>query len=81
MPLILSVGLVESGKYFGGESADDAHVGPTTTATATITTATVSITVSMIITSHGHYHSDHLAIDRFTSLSYASDRSLCQQPM
>jgi hypothetical protein len=54
MPLILSVGLVESDKDFGGESADDAHVGPTTTATAT--TATVSMTVSMIITSHGHYY-------------------------
>ncbi len=54
MPMILSVGLVESDKDFGGESADDAHVGPTTTAPAT--TATVSMTVSMIITSHGHYY-------------------------
>lgn len=59
MPLILSVGLVESDKDFGGESADDAHVGPTTTAPATTapaTTATVSMTVSMIITSHGYYY-------------------------
>lgn len=77
LPLILSVGLFESDKYFGQEESHDHHDH-----------AHHPEDHSECDHDHGHcehdhehehqhqhhHHSDHLAIDGFTSLSFESDR-------
>ncbi|MEP0903437.1 GTP-binding protein [Nodosilinea sp. FACHB-13] len=84
LPLILSVGLFESDKYFGSDSAeaehDHDHHGHDHHDHETHDHANCDHDHGHCEhdhDDHGHahgHHSDHLAIDGFTSLSFASDR-------
>ena len=81
LPLILSVGLFESDKYFGGESAEDTHEAHDHDHDHEAHDHSDCDHDHGHCEhdhdhdhEHGHYHSDHLAIDGFTSLSFASDR-------
>ncbi len=88
LPLILSVGLFESDKYFGGNSAeadhDHDHHGHDHHDHEAHDHANCDHDHGHCEHdhddhdhAHGHahgHHSDHLAIDGFTSLSFASDR-------
>ncbi|MEA5447236.1 GTP-binding protein [Leptolyngbya sp. CCNP1308] len=87
LPLILSVGLFESDKYFGGDSAeaehDHDHHGHDHHDHAAHDHANCDHDHGHCehdhdahghAHDHAHHHSDHLAIDGFTSLSFASDR-------
>ncbi|MFQ4137139.1 CobW family GTP-binding protein [Nodosilinea sp. PGN35] len=91
LPLILSVGLFESDKYFGSDSAeadhDHDHHGHEHDHEAHDHSNCDHDHGHCEHDhdhghhdhghhdhGHGHYHSDHLAIDGFTSLSFASDR-------
>ncbi|WP_313887299.1 GTP-binding protein [Nodosilinea sp. FACHB-141] len=84
LPLILSVGLFESDKYFGSDSAeaehDHDHHGHDHHDHEAHDHANCDHDHGQCEhdhDDHGHahgHHSDHLAIDGFTSLSFASDR-------
>lgn len=82
LPLILSVGLFESDKYFGGDSAeaehDHDHHGHDHHDHANCDHDHGHCEHDHDdhghAHDHAHHHSDHLAIDGFTSLSFASDR-------
>lgn len=81
LPLILSVGLFESDQYFGGDSAADAHDHHDHEAhdhsDCDHDHGHCEHDHDHHEHDHGHghgHHSDHLAIDGFTSLSFASDR-------
>ena len=85
LPLILSVGLFESDKYFGGDSAAEAghdhdhhgHDHHDHEAHDHDNCDHDHGHCEHDHDDHGHahgHHSDHLAIDGFTSLSFASDR-------
>ncbi len=87
LPLILSVGLFESDKYFGGESTeaehDHDHHGHDHHDHEAHDHANCDHDHGHCehdhddhghAHDHAHHHSDHLAIDGFTSLSFASDR-------
>ena len=87
LPLILSVGLFESDKYFGNDSAEAAHDhdhhdhdhhshdhGAHDHSNCDHDHGHCEHDHDHHDHGHGHYASDHLAIDGFTSLSFASDR-------
>ncbi|PZV07332.1 MAG: cobalamin biosynthesis protein CobW [Leptolyngbya sp.] len=87
LPLILSVGLFESDKYFGSDSAeadhDHDHHGHDHHDHEAHDHANCDHDHGHCehdhdehghAHDHAHHHSDHLAIDGFTSLSFASDR-------
>ncbi|WP_051158494.1 CobW family GTP-binding protein [Nodosilinea nodulosa] len=88
LPLILSVGLFESDKYFGSDAAPDAHDHDhghdhhdhEAHGHEAHDHSDCDHDHGHCEHDHGHdhgqghYHSDHLAIDGFTSLSFASDR-------
>ncbi|NJN04747.1 MAG: GTP-binding protein [Leptolyngbyaceae cyanobacterium RM1_1_2] len=77
LPLVLSVGLFESDKYFGSADShsepghDHSHDGHDEHDHSDCDHEHDHCEHEH---EHGHYHSDHLAIDGFTSLSFQSDR-------
>ncbi|MGB3136935.1 MAG: GTP-binding protein [Nodosilinea sp.] len=82
LSLILSVGLFESDQYFGGDSAENVHGHDHHDHEAHDPSSCDDHAHDHHDHAHAHdhhdhgagHHSDHLAIDGFTSLSFASDR-------